>query len=149
MFRERRQSESHYTFSKSASRCPVSFSVAETLTKPTQGRKTYFILHLQVTVHHRGKSGQELKQEQRQEARREAADWWAPMLSLSICSHFSIPPRTTCPGMAPPTEAGPSHLNQQWRKCPTDMPGGQSDGGTSSGEVASFPVTSLCEADKH
>lgn len=43
-----------------------------------------------------------------------------------------LPPRTTCSGVRHP---GPSHKNQQSRKCPTDIPLGQFDDINPVGEI--------------
>jgi hypothetical protein len=64
------------------------------------GGKDLFSLHFHTAVHHRRKSGLELTQGRGLEAGAdaEAMEWcW-------VCSScFLIEPRTTCPGMAPPT----------------------------------------------
>jgi hypothetical protein len=56
---------------------------------------------------------------------------------LACC--FLIEPKTTSPGMAPPT-MGPSPLDHQWRKCPT----AGSPGGTSPTEAPFSVLTPAC-----
>ena len=56
---------------------------------------------------------------------------------LACC--FLIEPKTTSPGMAPPT-MGPSPLDHQWRKCPT----AGSPGGTSPTEAPFSVITPAC-----
>lgn len=56
------------------------------------------LFHLQLTVHHQGKSGQELKLK----TWNNDACWFVFMVCLSC---FLIPPRTICPGMASHTVA--------------------------------------------
>lgn len=53
-----------------------------------------------------------------------------------------MPPSTTCSGVVLPTVSWAPCINQQPRKCHTDMPTGRSDGGTPSAD------SSLCQVDK-
>lgn len=86
-----------------------------------------------LTVHHAGQPGQELKQEQKQSPWRRVADW----LTLLGClfSHF--------PYIAHRGLAHPMYVSNQ-ENGPTDMPTGQSDGGSSAAEG---PSSQLCQVD--
>lgn len=71
------------------------------------------------------------------------------MTFLLAQTAFIQNPGPPCPGVMPPTVAGPSHFNLQTRKRLTDLPTGQSDGGSSSAEVPSPSGDSnLCQVDK-
>lgn len=59
-------------------------------------------------------------------------------LPLLLSTSSLLPPRSTCQGQHHPEWAGPSHnSHHQSRKCPTDVPTGQPDGGIFSIEVSS------------
>lgn len=56
------------------------------------------------------------------------------LVGCSVC--FLIQLRTTCSGVAPPT-IGLALLHHPLRKCPTEVPKEQSDGGIFSIEISS------------
>lgn len=49
------------------------------------------------------------------------------LLAGSTC--ILIQPSTTWPGVDDPQWQGPSHINHEFRKCPTELPSRQSDKG--------------------
>lgn len=96
--------------------------------------KAIFILQLKALIHNLGKSGQKLKQELKQKA------WKNTYCSLACSPWFDQAPVLQSP--SPPNWdchfrqwAGPTSINQQFRKCPTALPTGQPGGGNSSTEV--------------
>lgn len=93
----------------------------------------------QVILHHWGKSGQELKNEQRQEAWSYAAYWLAlhglPHYLFHIFQFMS-------PRVVLPTVNCAPHINRQSEKCYKDMSTGQSDSAIASIEVL-FPKMTL------
>ena len=69
--------------------------------------KGLFSVYLHIAVHHQRKSGLELTQGRSLEAGADAeAMERCPLLACSAC--FLIEPRTTSPGMAPPTMGPPT-----------------------------------------
>ncbi|EDL77409.1 rCG25260 [Rattus norvegicus] len=84
----------------------VTSAVIKHMTKETWGGKGLFSLYYHITICHQRKSGQELKQGRNLEAGADAETMEGCCLlacscGLLIC--FLIEPRTTIPGMAPPT----------------------------------------------
>jgi hypothetical protein len=82
----------------------------QTNKQPKLGRKGLFRLHFHMAVHHQRKSGQELKWGRNLEAGADAEAGCEGVLLTGllpkVCSACSlIEPRTTSPGMAPPTMA--------------------------------------------
>jgi hypothetical protein len=70
----------------------------------SRGGKGLFGLHFHIAVHHQRKSGLELKQVRKQELMQRPwkdVTYWP----CSVC--FLIEPKTTSPGMAPPTMGPP------------------------------------------
>lgn len=76
----------------------------EVLWPKTTWKRFYFIL--QLTVHHKEKSGQELKAGPKAAAVEEC--YW---LACSVCSLYIQ--RATCEGMVLPTVGGSFHINQE------------------------------------
>ena len=94
--------------------CPV--HISQSTTKASQDRKSM-----------------ELRRNLEVGTEAEAIDGWAFDLFLMACSAcFLIAPRSTSLVVAQPTVAGSSHVNHQCNKCYTDLPRGQSGGGTFS-----------------
>jgi hypothetical protein len=80
------------------------------------GAKGLLSLHFHIDVHHQRKSGQELKQVRKQELLQRP--WWdvTRLLPLPCSACFLIQPKTTSPGMPPPT-VGPSPLITNWENA--------------------------------
>ena len=102
----------------------------------SRGGKGLFDLHFHIAVDHQRKSGLELTQVKKQELMQRPWRDVTRLLPRPCSSCFLIEPRTTSPGMAPPT-MGLSTLDHQLGKCPT----AGSHGGTSSRESSSSVMT--------
>ena len=87
------------------------YSCANIMTKKQVGEERVFSAYTSyIAVHHRKKSGLELKQVRKQELMQKPGRdvlYWLASPGCSACSH--IEPKTTSPEMAPPTR-GLSHL---------------------------------------
>jgi hypothetical protein len=71
---------------------------------------------------HWGQAGQELREEPRGWAEVEATVLLRILFSMACSACFLIEPRTTSPGVAPPTQvSGPSHIHHYSRKCSTGL----------------------------
>lgn len=92
-----------------------------------------FILYL--TIHHRGKSEQEMKQEPKSET--------MEGYYLLACSQAHTATHTS-QGSSVPQWPGPSRINHQSRECPVGLPIGQSDGGAFSVEGPFSEMTLDC-----
>ena len=68
---------------------------------------------------------------------------WTGLKPLHICSRdwFLIQPKTIYPSVSPPTVCKPSHINHQSRKCLTNLPTLQYEGGSFSSEAPSSQAT--------
>lgn len=99
---------------------------------------------LQIIIHHWEKARQELKAGTRSRNPRGAAYRLIPCGLLSLLSYKTLDHK---PGAwhCLPMGVVPSHDNYyQSRKCPTDFPTGQSDGGSCSVAVPSSQTTGAC-----
>lgn len=108
----------------------ASFSLA--LIKLTQSNQEEILFDfcVPITFYRGGRSGQGLKQEQRQDPWRKVAYWLAAL----TCSGTNVQ------GWPCPQCAGPSHISQQSKQCPQICSMGLPDGGSSSVETPSSQV---------
>jgi hypothetical protein len=86
------------------------YACTNIMTKKQVGEeRIYSAYTFHIAVHHQRKSGLELKQVRKQELTQRPRRDVTGLLPLACSTCFLIEPRTTSPGVAPPTMS-PSHL---------------------------------------